>query len=53
VILTTSQAEQDILRAYNLNATCYITKPVDFEQFLKVVKVVEEFWLTLVKLPQE
>lgn len=53
VILTTSQAEEDILRAYNLNANCYITKPVDFEQFLKVVKVVEEFWLTIVKLPGE
>jgi two-component system response regulator len=51
VILTTSQAEEDILKAYNLNANCYISKPVDFEQFRKVVKVVEEFWLTIVKLP--
>ena len=51
VILTTSQAEEDILRAYNLNANCYITKPVDFDQFLNVVRVVEEFWLTIVKLP--
>lgn len=51
VILTTSQAEEDILKAYNLNANCYITKPVDFDQFLKVVRVVEEFWLTIVKLP--
>lgn len=53
VILTTSQAEEDILKAYNLNANCYITKPVDFDQFLKVVKAVEEFWLTIVKLPSE
>ena len=51
VVLTTSQAEEDILRAYNLNANCYITKPVDFDQFLKVVRVIEEFWLTIVKLP--
>ena len=51
VILTTSQAEEDILKAYNLNANCYITKPVDFDQFLNVVRVVEEFWLTIVKLP--
>jgi CheY-like chemotaxis protein len=51
VILTTSQSEEDILKAYNLNANCYITKPVDFDQFLKVVRVVEEFWLTIVKLP--
>lgn len=53
VILTTSQAEEDILKAYNLNANCYITKPVDFEQFIKVVRAVEEFWLTIVKLPPE
>ncbi len=51
VILTTSQAEEDIVRAYNLNANCYITKPVDFDQFIKVVRAVEEFWLTIVKLP--
>jgi two-component system response regulator len=51
VILTTSQAEEDILKAYNLNANCYITKPVDFEQFLKVVRLIQEFWLTIVKLP--
>lgn len=51
VILTTSQAEEDILRAYNLSANCYITKPVDFDQFIKVVRAVEEFWLTVVKLP--
>jgi two-component system response regulator len=51
VVLTTSQAEEDILKAYNLNANCYISKPVDFEQFRKIVKLVEEFWLTIVKLP--
>ena len=53
VILTTSQAEEDILRAYDLNANCYITKPVDLLQFLKVVRSIEEFWLTIVKLPRE
>lgn len=51
VILTTSQAEEDILRAYHLNANCYITKPVDLEQFMKVVKTIEDFWLTIVRLP--
>lgn len=53
VILTSSEAEEDILKAYNLNVNCYITKPVDFEQFIKVVRVIEEFWLTVVKLPSE
>ena len=53
VVLTTSRAEQDILKAYDLHANCYITKPVDLDQFLLVVKTVEEFWLTLVKLPRE
>ena len=51
VILTTSKAEEDILRTYDLHANCYITKPVDLEQFIKVVKSIEEFWLTVVKLP--
>ena len=51
VILTTSQAEQDIIRSYKLHANCYITKPVDFKQFMHVVKSIEEFWLTIVKLP--
>ncbi|MBF0499456.1 MAG: response regulator [Candidatus Riflebacteria bacterium] len=51
VILTTSQAEEDILRAYNLHANCYITKPVDLDQFLTVVRAIENFWLTIVKLP--
>jgi chemotaxis family two-component system response regulator Rcp1 len=53
VILTTSQAEEDIIRMYNLHANCYVTKPVDLDQFLKVVKSIEEFWLTIVKLPPE
>jgi len=51
VILTTSQAEDDILHTYDLHANCYITKPVDFNQFLKVVRCIEDFWLTVVKLP--
>jgi chemotaxis family two-component system response regulator Rcp1 len=53
VILTTSKAEQDILKSYNLHANCYITKPVDLEQFIIVVKSIEEFWFTIVKLPSE
>jgi CheY-like chemotaxis protein len=53
VILTTSQAEEDILRAYHLNANCYISKPVDLDAFIKVVKTIEDFWLTIVKLPSE
>jgi two-component system, chemotaxis family, response regulator Rcp1 len=51
VVLTTSSSEQDILRSYDLHANCYITKPVDLEQFIEVVKGIEEFWLTIVKLP--
>jgi two-component system, chemotaxis family, response regulator Rcp1 len=51
IILTTSKAEEDILRTYDLNANCYITKPVDFDNFLSVVKTIDEFWLTVVKLP--
>jgi len=51
VILTTSQAEEDILHTYDLHANCYISKPVDFNQFLKVVRSIEDFWLTVVKLP--
>ena len=53
VILTTSAAEEDIMRAYEFSANCYITKPVDLEQFIKVVKAIEEFWLTVVKLPEK
>jgi len=51
VVLTTSRAEEDILKAYNLHCNCYITKPVDFQQFMHVVKSIESFWLTLVRLP--
>ena len=51
VILTTSSAEEDIASAYGLNANCYIQKPVDFDQFTRVVKAIEQFWFTIVKLP--
>ena len=51
VVLTTSESEEDVLRSYQLHASCYITKPVDLEQFLKVVRSVEDFWLTVVRLP--
>jgi chemotaxis family two-component system response regulator Rcp1 len=51
VVLTISQAEEDILRAYNLHVNCYIAKPVDLNQFVKVVQAIEEFWLSIVKLP--
>jgi len=50
VVLTTSNAEKDILRTNDLHASCYITKPVDFEQFIKVVKLIEDFWFTIIKL---
>jgi CheY-like chemotaxis protein len=51
VVLTTSRAEEDVLKAYNLHANCYITKPVDFTQFISVVRSIEGFWLSVVKLP--
>lgn len=51
VVLTTSQAEQDIIQSYNLYANAYVTKPVDLEQFIKVIKTIEGFWLEIVKLP--
>lgn len=53
VILTISKAEEDILKTYNLHANCYITKPLDLDQFMKVVKSIEDFWLTIVKLPSD
>jgi CheY-like chemotaxis protein len=53
VILTTSESETDILRSYRLHANCYIAKPVDLEGFLKVVKSIDNFWLSVVKLPPE
>jgi two-component system, chemotaxis family, response regulator Rcp1 len=51
VVLTTSKAEADVLRSYDLHANSYITKPVDFDQFMKVVHSIEEFWLSIVTLP--
>jgi len=53
VILTTSQAEEDILKSYNLHANCYLTKPVDLDQFISLVQAVENFWLSIVKLPRD
>lgn len=51
VILTISLDEEDVFKTYNLHANCYITKPIGFDQFMKVVKSIEDFWLTIVKLP--
>ena len=51
VALTVSQAEEDIIRSYDLHANCFISKPIDLEQFMRVVQAVEDFWLTIVKLP--
>ena len=53
VVLTTSQAEEDVLKVYNLHANCYMTKPVDLGQFLNLVKTIEQYWLVMVRLPQE
>ncbi|MGI8407258.1 MAG: response regulator [Actinomycetota bacterium] len=53
VILTTSQAEEDVLQSYNLHANAYITKPVDFDQFIHVIKTIEAFWFSIVKLPNQ
>lgn len=53
VVLTGSKAGEDILKTYNLHANCYITKPVDLEQFITVIKSINDFWLTIVKLPSE
>lgn len=52
VILTTSKAEEDILRTYNLHANCYVSKPVDLEQFISVIKSIKNFWLTFVSFPE-
>jgi len=52
VILTTSEADEDIINSYKLHANCYITKPVEFDKFLNIVKKIEEFWLSIVKLPR-
>lgn len=53
VVLTSSRAEEDIVRTYNLHANCYITKPVDLDQFFAIIKAIDDFWLTVVKLPAE
>lgn len=53
VVLTTSLAEEDIIRAYNLHANCYIPKPIDLDRFIRVIKAIEDFWLTIVQLPSE
>ncbi len=51
IVLTTSKADEDIMRAYDLHANCYVTKPVDFSSFVEVVKKIEGFWFSIVKLP--
>ena len=53
VILTISTAEEDIQKCYNLHANCYITKPIDLDEFMTVIKTIESFWMTLVKLPPQ
>jgi two-component system, chemotaxis family, response regulator Rcp1 len=53
VVLTTSRDEQDVLRSYDLHANCYITKPVELDQFVAVVRSIEDFWLSIVKLPSK
>ena len=52
VVLTTSEAEQDIVKSYKLHANCYVTKPVDLEKFLAIIHTIEDFWLTVVALPR-
>lgn len=51
VVMTSSKAEEDVVRSYEQYANCYVTKPVDFEQFVKIVQAIEDFWFTIVKLP--
>ncbi|MGH7873457.1 MAG: response regulator, partial [Candidatus Binatia bacterium] len=51
VVLTTSESAEDVLGTYSLHANCYITKPVDMDQFIKVVKLIEEFWFVVAKIP--
>ncbi|HWI57962.1 MAG TPA: response regulator [Bacillota bacterium] len=53
IVLTTSQAEEDIAKAYHLNANCYVAKPMHLDEFMRVIKLIEDFWLTVVKLPSE
>lgn len=52
VVLTTSEAESDILKSYQLHANCYITKPVDLDKFITIIRSIEDFWLTVVQLPR-
>jgi two-component system, chemotaxis family, response regulator Rcp1 len=53
VILSSSEAEQDVIAAYDLHANCYVTKPVDLDQFVRAIQSIEQFWFTIVKLPPE
>ena len=53
VVLTVSKAEEDIMITYNLHGNCFITKPIDFDQFVRVVKAIEDFWLSIVRLPPD
>jgi CheY-like chemotaxis protein len=53
VVLTTSEAESDILKSYQLHANCYVTKPVDLDKFIEIVRTIEAFWLAIVKLPRQ
>jgi CheY-like chemotaxis protein len=53
IVLTTSASEEDILRSYNLSANCYITKPIDIQQFIQVIQLINDFWMKAVKLPSE
>ncbi len=53
IVLTTSQADEDIMNSYEMNANCFVTKPVDLDQFITIVKSIEHFWLTVVKLPED
>jgi chemotaxis family two-component system response regulator Rcp1 len=53
VVLTTSEADSDIVKCYDLGANCYITKPVNFDQFRRIIKAIDEFWLAIVKLPHK
>jgi chemotaxis family two-component system response regulator Rcp1 len=53
IVLTTSSADRDVLRSYELNANCYITKPIDLDEFISVVRSIESFWLSIVRLPPQ
>jgi DNA-binding response OmpR family regulator len=53
VVLTTSEAEKDIVKSYELHANCYVTKPLGLDQFVEVIRAIEDFWFSIVKLPEE